>query len=125
MFVSVVFLCFQARSRRPDSIAASVLRQASKQSFQVHVDEDAEQTGHVGQTVGSQVLSVRKSDLEATNNPLKVLSSVSISIDHQMNENAGYIKLDRFHTNTNFLMVLYIDHLLFCLPIIASTEKVY
>ena len=78
-----------AGSRRPDSIAASVLRQASKQSLQVHVDEDAEQTGHVGQTVGSQVLSVRKSDLEATNNPLKVLSSVSISIDHQMNENAG------------------------------------
>ena len=63
-----------------------MLRQASKQSFQVHVDEE---TGHVGQTVGSQVLSVRKSDLEATNNPLKVLSSVSISIDHQMNENAG------------------------------------
>ena len=87
MFVSVVLLCFQARSRRPDNIAASVLRQASKQSFQVHVDEDADQTGHVGQTVGSQVL--RKSDLEATNNPLKVLSSVSISIDHQMNENAG------------------------------------
>ena len=66
-----------------------MLRQASKQSFQVHVDEDAEQTGHVGQTVGGQVLSVRKSDLEATNNPRKVLFSVSISIDHQMNENAG------------------------------------
>ena len=66
-----------------------MLRQASKQSFQVHVDEDAEQTGHVGQTVGSQVLSVRKSDLEATNNFLKVLSSVSISIDRQMNKNAG------------------------------------
>ena len=70
-------------------VAASVLRQAFKQSFQVHVDEDAEQTGHVGQTVGSHDLSVRKSDLEATNSPLKVLSSVSISIDHQMNENAG------------------------------------
>ena len=56
-----------------------MLRQASKQSFQIHVDEDAEQTGHVGQTVGSQVLSVRKSDLEATNNLRKVLSSVSIS----------------------------------------------
>ena len=116
MFVSVVLLCFQARSRRPDSIAASVLRQASKQSFQVHVDEDAEQTGHVGQTVGSQVLSVRKSDLKATNNPLKVLCSVSIIIDRQRNENAG--------SNTNFLVVLYLDHLLFCLPLIAS-EKVY
>lgn len=75
----------QARSKRPPSTATSVIRPAPKQSFQVHVDEDAEQTGHVGQTVGSQVLSVRKSDLEASNNPLKVLSSVSIRIGNQRN----------------------------------------
>ena len=54
-----------------------MLRQASKESFQVRVDEDAEQTGHVGQTVGSQDLYVKKSDLEATSDPLIVLSSVS------------------------------------------------
>ena len=75
----------QARSRRPPSTATPVIRPAPKQSFQVHVDEDAEQTGHVGQTVGGQVLSVRKSDLEASNNPLKVLSSVSIRIGNQRN----------------------------------------
>ena len=47
------------------------------QSFQVHVEENAEQIGHVHQNVGSQVLSVRKSDLEVANNPLKVIAKVS------------------------------------------------
>lgn len=106
-------LFFQARSRRPASTAASVVRPAPKQSFQVHVDEDAEQIGHIGQTVGSQVLSVRKS--EASNNPLKVLSSVSITMDNQRNAQAkalmtSVVRLVRFTLEPgNFILIIFQD----------------
>ena len=53
-------------------------RSMPKQSFQVHVDESAKQSGPVHLTLPNQVLSVRKSDSETSNNPLKVLSNVSL-----------------------------------------------
>ncbi|XP_028414108.1 mitotic checkpoint serine/threonine-protein kinase BUB1-like isoform X2 [Dendronephthya gigantea] len=58
-------------SRRAPSSTVPLTRAVPQPSFQIHVDENADQIGHVHQTVGSQVLSVRKSDSEVSNNPLK------------------------------------------------------